>query len=119
SEEIGQEALLADLETLGLGAAERRRSGPSDAGLRLLGVVYLYAAHLNPVGLFGWLFMARSLGARLGGEVLGAIDRSAGLGGRGIHFLAAQSCADAEHADDLLGLVDVQLKNLSDREHFV
>lgn len=120
SEEVSHDSWAhADLLELGLTDSEIARSTPSNPCLQMLGLEFLYAAHLNPLGFLGWLFVLRSVGSSFGGETVGALDRTLGLEGKGLAFLRSHASADAQHAEDLLGIIEQHISGEADRESFV
>ncbi len=84
----------------------------------MLGLEYLFAAHLDPVGLFGWMFVLESLGAMVGGSMASSIDRTLGLNGKGMYFLSGHAQADSHHAEDLYALINTHLLSAGDRTAF-
>lgn len=105
-QELGHDQwAAADLRDLGMTEDEIADSQPSDACLQMLGIEYLYAAHLNPAGLFGWMFALESLGGRVGGGIANEIDEALNLHGKGVYFLRGHAEADQQHSEDLTRVI--------------
>lgn len=120
SEELGHDKWAAsDLQDLGLSAADIRNVAPSSPCARMIGLEYYYAAHANPVGLFGWMFVLESLGGKVGGKIAQAIDQTLKLDGKGIYFLRGHGEADAHHSEDLYRVISENVKSQEDRDAFL
>jgi heme oxygenase len=114
-EELGHDKWArADLLDLGLTSEQIANAHPSSACLRMIGLEYLYAAHLNPVGLFGWMFVLESLGAQVGGKLAAAVDNTLQLNGKGMYFLNGHAEADAHHSEDLYRILSENLSAAED-----
>jgi heme oxygenase len=115
-EELGHDKWAkTDLLDLGLKVAQIEQLTPSTPCLRMIGLEYLYAAHENAVGLFGWMFVLESLGAKVGGELSEAVDKALKLNGKGTYFLKGHAEADAHHSEDLYDILDKNLSKPEDR----
>jgi hypothetical protein len=119
-EELGHDKWArSDLSDLGLpdqDIASIRASAPCH---RMLGLEYYYAAHDNPIGLFGWMFVLESLGGQVGGAVADALDRTLQLQGKGLWFLKGHGEADAHHSEDLCRVIEENLLTSGDQEVFL
>jgi heme oxygenase len=114
-EELGHDRWAADdLQDLGVDAARRSALPVSSPCLRMIGLEYLYAAHLNPVGLFGWMFVLESLGGSIGGRIAHGLDQALGLEGRALRFLAGHGQADAQHARELFAVISAHVQTEAD-----
>jgi Iron-containing redox enzyme len=119
AEELGHDKWAhSDLLDLGLTSEEIAAIQPSGACLRMIGLEYLYAAHENPIGLFGWMFVLESLGGKLGGNLAKAVDMSLQLNGKGMYFLYGHAEADLHHSEDLCRVIDENLSEETDRLTF-
>lgn len=119
-EELGHDKWAAsDLQDLGLSPAEIAKIVPSSACLRMIGVEYYYAAHANPIGLFGWLFVLESLGGAAGGKIAGALDHALRLNGKATYFLRGHGDADAQHSEDLCSVIQQNLNSPEDIDTFL
>ena len=119
-EELGHELWAAsDLRELGYSDSEIAASSPSEACTRMLGLEYLYAAHLNPVGLFGWMFVLESLGGKVGGSIAHALDVALNLEGKALYFLRGHGEADAHHCEDLARMIGEHVSNAVDQRDFL
>lgn len=115
AEELGHDQwAAADPRELGLSDEELDLLLPSVPCRRLLALEYYYAAHDNPVGLFGWMFTLESLGGRLGGNVAVALDRALCLEGRALSFLRGHGEADSRHSADLYRIIEANLVEEAD-----
>jgi pyrroloquinoline quinone (PQQ) biosynthesis protein C len=119
AEELGHDKWArSDLLDLGLTSEQITKVRPSSACLRMIGLEYLYAAHENAVGLFGWMFVLESLGAKVGGGLAAAVDKTLKLNGKGMYFLNGHAEADAHHAEDLYRVITENLSSDEDRAVF-
>jgi hypothetical protein len=119
SEELGHDKwAYSDLLDLGLTDQAISAVSPSVPCLRMLGLEYLYAAHENPVGLFGWMFVLESLGGKVGGGLAAAVDAALQLGGKGLYFLRGHAEADSHHSEDLYRVIGDNLSTDDDRRVF-
>ncbi len=118
-EELGHDRWAAqDLEELGVDAVARSALPVSSPCLQMIGLEYLYAAQLNPVGLFGWMFVLESLGGSIGGSIASGLDRALGLQGRALRFLAGHGEADTQHARDLFQVISAHVRAEGDLAAF-
>jgi pyrroloquinoline quinone (PQQ) biosynthesis protein C len=118
-EELGHELWArSDLHDLDMPDNEIALSRPSDACQKMLGLEYLYAAHLNAVGLFGWMFALESLGGKAGTGIANQIDQCLNLNGKGIYFLSGHGKADVDHSKDLLRVISDGIKSSEDERAF-
>jgi pyrroloquinoline quinone (PQQ) biosynthesis protein C len=117
SEELGHDD-WARSDLLVLGWVEERilGSAPSDACLKMMALEYFYAAHDNPVGLFGWMYTLECLGGDVAGPIAAAIDKCLDLGGNGIYFLKGHGDADAHHSVDLTNLISSKIDSEVDKQ---
>lgn len=101
-EELGHDRWAAsDLRDLGMSENEIDSIQPSSPCARMIALEYYYAAHANPVGLFGWMFVLESLGGKIGGDIADGIDKVLALNGKATYFLKGHAEADAHHSEDL------------------
>lgn len=115
-EELGHDRWAAsDLRDLGFSDIDIRDSKPSDACIQMIALEYLYAAHLNPVGLFGWMFALESLGAHVGGNLAKMLDQTLALDHKGLYFLTGHAEADADHAVDLAEIIAEEISCEEDK----
>ena len=114
-EELGHDVWAAsDLRDLGMSESQIAASAPSDPCLQMLGLEYLYAAHLNPVGLFGWMFALESLGAKVGGSIALMLNKTLSLECKALQFLTGHAEADTTHAADLISVISSEAKASED-----
>lgn len=119
NEELGHDEWASrDLIDLGRTRDEIAAIKPSSACLRMIGLEYFYAAHANPVGLFGWMFVLESLGGNVAGTLSTMLDKALGLGGKGTLFLRGHGDADAHHAADLSEVIARNVSGSHDRQAF-
>ncbi|MEZ5564126.1 MAG: iron-containing redox enzyme family protein [Gammaproteobacteria bacterium] len=118
-EELGHDQWAAsDLRDLGMTDAEIVLIRPSTPCARMVGLEYYYAAHANPVGLFGWMFVLESLGGKVGGGIATAIDKVLSLNGRATYFLKGHADADAHHAEELYAVISKHVVAKNDQQDF-
>ncbi|MGF6289646.1 iron-containing redox enzyme family protein [Paraburkholderia youngii] len=118
-EELGHDRWAhSDLVDLGLQPDAISSVEPSAACLRMIGLEYLYAAHLNPVGLFGWLYVLESLGGKIGGQLAAIVDETLRLEGKALYFLKGHADADAHHSEDLFRIISDHVNSEDDRHAF-
>ena len=118
-EELGHEHwATSDLRDLGRTDEDIARSTASEACTKMLGLEYLYAAHLNPVGLFGWMFVLESLDGRVGGSIANALDAALKLEGKALYFLRSHGEADAHHSEDLARVIEAHIISAEDQDDF-
>jgi len=119
-EELGHEAwALADMAAMGIGPEQVRASRPVLACAAMVGMEYYVAAHANPVGIFGWLFVLEAMGDDLGHDAAESVRRGLDLPD-GIRFLARHGDADRAHTKDVIEQIErnVPAADLKD-VHFV
>ncbi len=105
-EELGHDAwALQDLAALGLSEAEVRRSRPVPACAAMIGYEYYLAAHANPVGLFGWLFVLEAMGDDLGHLVASHVRAALGKP-EGVKFVEGHGEADAHHTVEIVEQIE-------------
>lgn len=118
-EELGHDLWVAsDLRDLGMLDSEIATIQPSSDCARMIGLEYYYAAHANPIGLVGWMFVLESLGGKVGGTVASAINDVLRLDGRALYFLRGHAEADAHHSEDLYRVVSENVVSQEDRRDF-
>jgi pyrroloquinoline quinone (PQQ) biosynthesis protein C len=101
-QELGHEEwALSDLAAMGISTEQVRVSRPVLACAAMVGMEYYVAAHANPVGIFGWLYVLEAMGDDLGHAAAQSVRRGLDLPD-GIKFLAGHGEADAEHTKDII-----------------
>ncbi len=119
-EELGHDKWAAsDLANLGFSPSEIKKIVPSSPCIRMLGFEYYYAAHANPIGLFGWMFVLESLGGKTGSGIAKAIDQALRLNGKATYFLEGHGDADAQHSEDLCAVIGESVTSPEDVETFL
>lgn len=119
-EELGHDLWAAkDLRDLGMSDAEISAIHPSSPCARMVALEYYYAAHANPVALFGWMFVLESLGGKVGGGIATAIDKVLGLNGKATYFLKGHADADAHHSEDLYAMISRHVLTEADQRDFL
>jgi len=115
-EELGHdEWALSDLRALGVSEDRVRASRPDHACAAMIGMEYYWAAHANPVALFGWMFTLEALGDDVGHLIATALDKSLSLGGQGSYFLTGHGEADHDHIREITEKVAAHLTDPKDR----
>ena len=119
-EELGHDKWAeSDLADLGLFPAEIKAVLPSSPCIRMIGLEYYYAAHANPIGLFGWMFVLETLGGKSAGGISTAIDKCLNLNGKATYFLRGHGDADALHSEDLCSVIGENVKDPEDVRTFL
>ncbi len=119
AEEVGHDKWAAsDLRDLGMTDQDIKDVRPSSPCLRLIGLEYFYAQHLNPMGMIGWMFVLESLGGNVGNSLAASIDEALELKGKGTYFLGGHGEADIEHSKDLFEVIAATVKEPLDVEAF-
>ena len=105
-EELGHEAwAMQDLAAMGVMESEVRLSRPVPSCAAMIGYEYYIAAHANPVGLFGWLFVLEAMGDDLGHAVASKISSALDLPS-GVKFLDGHGEADEEHTREIIEQIE-------------
>lgn len=119
-EELGHDQWAAsDLADLGLSPLEIKKVLPSSPCIRMIGFEYYYAAHANPIGLFGWMFVLETLGGKSASRISKAIDQALKLNGKATYFLRGHGDADAQHSEDLCSVIGDGVTSPEDVETFL
>lgn len=119
-EELGHDQWAAsDLADLGLSTLEIKKVAPSSPCIRMIGFEYYYAAHANPIGLFGWMFVLETLGGKSASGISKAIDQALKLNGKATYFLRGHGDADAQHSEDLCTVIGDGVTSPEDVETFL
>jgi heme oxygenase len=119
-EELGHDGwALDDLAALGMTEDRVRAGRPVPACAAMIGVEYYVAAHANPVGIFGWLFVLEAMGDDLGHAVAKGVAQGLALPD-GIRFLAGHGEADEEHTREIVEQIERYVRPADQAEvHFV
>lgn len=107
AEETGHEAwILRDIANCG-GDAEAARRGPPRAATELM-VAYAYdfVARVNPMGLFGMVYVLEGTSVNLATHGAGAVASSLGLGPECFSYLTSHGALDQAHMTFFAGLMD-------------
>lgn len=117
-EELGHERwAVEDLATLGVTEADLAVSKPLPSCAAMIGYEYYIAAHANPVGLFGWLYMLEAMGEDLGPLISAQLSKS--FNSAGIRFVRAHGEADELHTRDLTQQIaaHIEPRDMADVNH--
>jgi heme oxygenase len=113
-EEQGHERwALEDLADLGVDEAQARRERPVLACSELIGFIHYAAAHSNPVGIFGWMYVLEAVGNDMGSPIAGRLR--AWMGGKALRFVAGHGVADTDHTRDLTEQIERYITREKDR----
>ncbi len=118
-EELGHEVwALDDMAALGMDIDEVRKSRPVSSCAAMVGFEYFTAAHANPVGLFGWLYVLEAMGDDLGHIVSERIAQGLELPD-GVKFLRGHGEADEAHTKDLTEQIQTNIasEDIADVHH--
>jgi pyrroloquinoline quinone (PQQ) biosynthesis protein C len=120
-EEMGHELwALDDLAALGIDQATVRAARPVPACAAMIAFEYYTAGRVNPVGLFGWLYVLEAMGDDLGKRVAAGLQGALGGSKRGIKFVAGHGVADHEHTADLTQVISQHItapQDIADVNH--
>jgi hypothetical protein len=120
-EEMGHELwALDDLKVLGADETAVRASRPVPACAAMIAFEYYIAGRVNPVGLFGWLYVLEAMGDDLGKRVASALQTALDGGGRGVRFVAGHGVADHDHTADLTRVISQHInapQDIADVNH--
>ena len=118
-EELGHDAwALQDLKAMEIDESAVRATRPVPACASMIGVEYYWAAHANPVGLFGWMYILEAMGDDLGSEIARRIEDGLQLPD-GVKLLAGHGVADEDHTADLTREItnNVKPEDMADIHH--
>lgn len=109
-EETGHERwILSDIANAG-GDAEAVRTGAPNAATELMvAFAYDYVSRINPMGLFGMIFVLEGTSTALATYGAGAVARGLGLGPECFSYLTSHGSLDLEHMkffENLMETVD-------------
>lgn len=100
-EELGHEQwALDDLAAFNISADDVRASRPVTSCTAMIAYEYFIAAHANPIGLFGWLYVLESMGEDLGHTMSTHLAEKLNLKSS-VKFLSGHGDADKSHTFDL------------------
>jgi pyrroloquinoline quinone (PQQ) biosynthesis protein C len=107
SEETGHEAwILEDIRNAG-GDWERVRDGaPAPATQAMVDYAYRCVDEVNPMGLFGMIYVLEATSARLAARGASAVAKRLGLGPECFSYLRSHGALDVEHLRFFQGLMD-------------
>lgn len=106
-EETGHEAwILNDIRRSG-GDAEAVRTGrPRPATELMVAYAYDYVSRVNPMGMFGMVFVLEGTSVALATHGAGAVASSLGLGPECFSYLTSHGSLDQDHMKFFAGLMD-------------
>jgi pyrroloquinoline quinone (PQQ) biosynthesis protein C len=90
---------LADLADLNVNEEVARAARPVPSCTALIGFVHYIAAHANPVGLFGWMYVLEAVGNDMGTPIAQRLKEW--LGGEASRFVEGHGVADTDHTREL------------------
>lgn len=105
-EETGHEAwILNDIARSG-GDAEAVRNGPGGAATaRMVEFAYDYVGRVNPMGMFGMIYVLEGTSVALATHGASAVATSLGLGPECFSYLSSHGALDQEHMTFFAGLM--------------
>lgn len=107
AEETGHEQwILNDIARAG-GDAETVRTGPPRAATELMvAYVYDYVRRINPMGMFGMVYVLEGTSIALATHGAGAVSKALGLGPECFSYLSSHGALDQEHMAFFAGLMN-------------
>jgi pyrroloquinoline quinone (PQQ) biosynthesis protein C len=116
AEETGHEAwILGDIARAG-GDAEAVRTGrPRPSTEMMVAYAYDYIARVNPMGMFGMVYVLESTSVALATHGAGAVATSLGLGPECFTYLTSHGALDQDHMRFFAGLMN-QVERPEDQE---
>lgn len=106
-EETGHEAwILEDIGHAGGDPGSVRDGRPRLATEMMVAYAYYYVEHVNPVGLFGMIFVLEGTSIQLASQGAGALMRTLGLGENCFRYLTSHGALDIDHMRFFRTLVD-------------
>ncbi|MBI1198187.1 MAG: biliverdin-producing heme oxygenase [Phenylobacterium sp.] len=106
-EETGHEKwILNDIRNAG-GDADAVRDGPPGAATELMvAFAYDYVARVNPMGLFGMIYVLEGTSIALASHGAAAVARGLGLGPECFSYLTSHGALDQDHMKFFAGLME-------------
>lgn len=106
-EETGHEAwILGDIRRAGGDAEAVVRDGPNAATEMMVSYAYDYIARVNPMGMFGMVFVLEGTSVALATHGAGAVASSLGLGPECFTYLTSHGSLDQDHMAFFAKLMD-------------
>lgn len=119
-EEKGHDAwALADLEDLGMPAAEALATRPVDSCQALVGYIHFLAGHDRSIGLFGWMFVLEAVGNDLGTIAGQKLSEGLGDAKKAVRFVAGHGVADTDHTREIVEQIEKYVTQPADQEAVV
>lgn len=108
AEETGHEQwILNDIARAGGDAEAVRTNGPAAATELMVAYAYDYIARINPMGMFGMVFVLEGTSIALATAGAGAVAKSLGLGPECFSYLSSHGSLDQEHMGFFAKLMDL------------
>jgi hypothetical protein len=107
AEETGHERwILGDIASAGGDAEAARRNGPSPETELMVAYVYDYVGRVNPMGMFGMVYVLEGTSVALASHGAGAVAKALGLGAECFTYLNSHGALDQDHMRFFAGLMD-------------
>ncbi len=107
AEETGHEQwILNDIARAGGDAEAVRTNGPAPATEMMVAYAYDYIARINPMGMFGMVFVLEGTSIALATAGAGAVAKALGLGPECFSYLSSHGALDQEHMGFFAKLMD-------------
>lgn len=114
-EETGHDQwALEDLQDLGVTVHDARSAPPTTACSALVGYTYYLAAHDNPIGIFGWMYVLEAVGNDLGAIAAEQLRGTNGLG-HAVRFIERHGESDRDHTRDLTAQISQHVRRPADQ----
>lgn len=105
-EETGHEAwILNDIRNAGGDAEAAAAAPPAPQTAAMVAFAYDYIARVNPMGMFGMIFVLEGTSIALASAGAGAVARSLGLGPECFSYLTSHGALDQSHMAFFAGLM--------------
>ena len=107
AEETGHEQwILNDIARSGGDAAAVRVSAPRSSTELMVAYVYDYVGRINPMGMFGMVYVLEGTSIALATHGAGAVSKALGLGPECFSYLSSHGSLDQEHMAFFEGLMN-------------
>lgn len=107
AEETGHEEwILRDIRNGGGDAESVRNGSPRAATETMVAYAYDYISRINPMGMFGMVFVLEGTSVALASHGASAVQQSLGLGPECFSYLTSHGALDQDHMRFFAGLMD-------------
>jgi pyrroloquinoline quinone (PQQ) biosynthesis protein C len=116
-EEMGHDRwAFDDLRDLGVSEEAIRASQPVPSCEAMIAHMYYTAAHANPIGLFGWMYVLEAVGSDLGTAVARQLTMASAGSTAGEHrFVSRHGITDVDHTQELAEQIGTYVRSAEDQ----